>query len=557
MKRLTVILLLAAAAGAQVLPVRLYGGAQDDRGYALTEALDSGFCLGGLTSSFGPGTPAAPNAIVIKTDSRGLPVWSRVANGDRGDGFYSSVRVADGYVLAGFTASRGAGRQEILVTKFGPAGNLVWSRVYGDTADERALSICTTADGGFALTGWTNSYGPPLLPNIFVLRLDPTGMPLWMRIYWPWMTNGEDYGHSIIATPDGGFAVCGRSRVFSLQQYDPFVLKIDPAGNFQWAQTVNGEGGDDEAWSVDVDVTNRIVVAGNTVAFGSAPGVTGDVFVAAFDMMGVPFWSLAYGWPVGNERMEDDRSLRATADGGSVICGHSNSVGPGLPNPNMLLIKLDPTGLPVWATSHPSPYWPGMNDDEAMPVIELAGGAGYATAGFSNSWNLLGGSYDITLSTFDAVGLRPVCAQREEPLLSAFPWSPWEYDTLTVRPHFDSLPFIEQRVPHDSICYDTTHVGTGERRGARPGTGLGLTALPGAVELWLAGDAPVEVAAYAADGRRLALLARGVFKAGRHRLSLPADLPAGVRIVRAGSGCEQSAVKLVGFWASTRPVSGQ
>jgi hypothetical protein len=547
MKRFTVFLalaVLAGAAGAQVFPVRLYGGAQADRGYALTEDMEGGFCLGGQTFSFGPNVPARANAIALRTDVLGIPLWARVSAGDNDDEFRASVNVPDGCVFAGYTTSRGAGGFDILVTKFDPLGNVLWSRVYGDAGNEVALSICSTLDGGFALTGWTSSYGPPAPPNIFVLRLDPMGMPLWLRVYWPWMTNGEDYGHSIIELPGGGFAVCGRSRVFSLQQYDPFLMRLDPAGNVRWVQTTNGEGFDDEAWSVAVDLPGRILVAGNTMAFGSAPGLTEDVFVAAFDTAGVSLWSLTYGWPAGNERMNDDRSLGRTLDGGSVFCGYTTSVGPGLPNPNMLLVKLDPMGLWMWATSHPSPYWPGLLDDEAMPVIERAAG-GYALTGFSNSWNLLGGGYDINLSTFDPVGLRPACAERVEPLLGAFPWTWWEYDTLSVRPHFDSLAFIDIRLPHDSVCYDTTHVGVGEQHGAVPALGLRLSARCGAVELELARAMPVVVAAYAADGRRLARLARRTFTAGRHVLPIPPGLPAGACIIRAEAGGAVASLKIV------------
>lgn len=537
---------LATLAGAQTFPVRLYGGSADERACALTEGVDSGFCLAGWTRSFGPGTPMAPNAAVVKTDPQGNPIWTSISIGGNDDEAHSMVKVADGYVVAGWTRSYGIGIpfKNIFVVKLDPNGAQLWGRVYGGMLDEEALSITPTMDGGFAVTGWTASFGPAPAPNVFVLRLNPAGLPMWCHVYWGLPMHVEDEGHSIVQTPDTGFAVCGRFKATGPTQWDPFLLKTDRNGIVQWVQTVPGDTVDDVAWSVDVDYMGRILVAGYTYGFGTTPVMASDFFVAAFQLAGVPVWSRTYGSPTGDEQALDDRALTRTMDGGSALCGSTTSYGSGLPNPNMLVLKLDPGGLPMWASSHPSPYWPGMGTDVALPMIERTAG-GHAVAGYSNSFGLLGGGEDMTLSTFDPMGNRPVCSQPEQVEIMPLPWLEWKMGDTLVMPEMDSMPLVQEMVLHDSMCYDTTHVGLGGV--GTPSPRLRLAARFGAVELELERSGLVAMSVCTVDGRVLADYAPAEYGAGRHVFELPDGLPRGVCIVRMATGGTVASIKVVRF----------
>ncbi len=533
----------------QTFPVRLYGGAMNERAYALVEGVDNGFCLGGWTRSFGPGVPQNSNVAVVKTDPLGNPVWAAVSVGLLDDEAYSMVRVPDGYVLCGWTRSYGFGtpNKNIFVIKLGPNGAFLWGRVYGGYGDEEALSICATHDGGFAVTGWTASYGANPMPNIFVLRLDPMGRPMWFRIYWGVPQHIEDIGHSIIETPDLGFAVVGKLKATGPGQYDPFLMKLDPMGAVQWAAIVPGEISDDVAWSVAVDQQQQILVSGYTHSFGTVPGQVSDIFSACFQLGGGLVWAWSYGWPMGDEQALADRELVATMDGGSAVTGLTRSVGPGVPNANLLLLKLDQNGQPMWCSSHPSPYWPGRNDEVGLPVVEMAGG-GYAVAGYSNSWPLLGGGDDMILSTFDVFGNRPVCAEPQMPMLAEMPWIRWYLQDTLAMPELDSMPMQLVVVGYDSVCYDTSATGI---RNSRESSGerleLKLWVCGSRVELELTRDASVAIRLVAIDGRVLANIAAGELGAGQHSFALPAPIPAGVSVIRAETNQAVAIAKIVRF----------
>ncbi|MBM3315244.1 hypothetical protein FJY71_05320 [candidate division WOR-3 bacterium] len=541
---------LARTAGAQTLPVRLYGDTLDEQAHALVETPEGGFCLAGWSRSYYQGPTGLSNALVVKTDAQGIPVWARTTIGANDDEAYSMVRTSDlCYVVCGMTRSYGAGAPaaNIFVVKLDPNGNLLWSWVYGGWYDDMPYSIIETSDHGFALTGVTSSFGPMPMPNVFVLRLNPAGQFMWMRSYWMFPNHAEDEGWSICQTPDTGFAVCGRAKVTGQSQFDAFLMKLAPMGNVQWVRVLPGEADEDEARSVAVDAGGSIQVAGWTSSYGTHPNGPADMFVAKFTSGANPVWSRTYGWPEASEQVLDDRSLTITADGGSAVCGPTWSVGPGSPNyANFLLLKLNPGGGVQWASSHPSSYDPGQYDDVPLPMIERAAG-GYAVAGYTNSWPAkLGGGDDWMLSTFDANGNRPVCAQRQTPTVDSMTWRGWYVADTMCFPIRESMPVVEVEVRCDSACYDTGNTGTREgRTGPRPhAQPVALRSAGTRLEMNLRTSMDVTVALYAADGRQVGVMLRGVVAAGRHELTLPANLAAGTYVVRASAadGCASAKV---------------
>ena len=534
---------LAAAASAQQ-PAMIYGDTLDERALALVEGSSPGYCLAGWTRSYGFNAPAFTNVLVVKTDSLGIPQWSRISVGEDDDEANSMVRTVDrGYALCGWTRSYGPGipNPNVLVAKLTYAGAPQWAWAMGGAADDRAFSIVRTQDSGYAVVGYTNTYGPPPYPNILVLKLSPMGLPQWVRAYWCSPHLGEDEGYSIVQTADGGYAVAGRAKVLSAGNFDAFVLKLDPAGNVLWMNFVGGDE-DDEAYSVAQDLQANVMAAGWTRSYGTNPKVRTDIFVLQCTPSGVPIWQSTYGWATDDEQVLGDRSLVATADGGSALCGPTNSVGPGAPNPNFLLLKLTPAGGIQWAYSHPSQNYPGLGSDVPYALIQDAAG-GYAAAGWTNSFGFLG-KEDFHFATFSQNGSRVICTDSQLPVRDSCPidGSKMLGETCTV--YWDSLPLEQQSVSYHPIC--DTSVGVREPRPARAGSPRGaLLAASGRISLVLAQAADVDIRMYAADGRRLAVLARGRLEAGVHRLVLPASAAPGVYVVNGRAGDTPVSVKVL------------
>ncbi|MCR4423711.1 MAG: hypothetical protein QHH29_04755 [bacterium] len=542
-------LVFAGLVMSQPLPVRIYGDSMDERATALVQAVEpDGFCLAGWTKSYGPGSPAFSNVLLLKTDQYGTPVWARISVGLQDDEAYSMVRThGNCYALCGFTRSYGIGAPQanIFIAKFSSNGNMLWGRVYGGGAEDIPYSIIETADRGFALCGLTHSFGPAPYPNMFLLRLDSLGRVIWFRVYWMIPDHIEDESYSIVQTRDNGFAICGRAKAARPNQFDALLMKTDGSGNPQWLWIVPGDS-IDEAHSVAVDFSDDILVAGWTKAFVVQPVDPANLFVAKFSPAGNFIWSFSYGWINGAEKVVDDRSLVPTFDSGCVVCGPTTSVGPGIPNANFLLMKLGFNGNIVWARSHPSSHDPGLNDDVPLPMVRLNWG-GYAIAGYSNSYQNLLNRENFILSTFDQNGMRPICVETQEPEFMTVPWIQWEVADSFYRLEEDSIPFTAVDVRYDSVCYDTSGVGLKQGDLPVPTLTAELKIVGRWLMLKLGQTMPVDIQIYTADGRWIGELTRSQFAPGLYRLALPDKGSAGVYMVCAMLGKQRWIGKVVRY----------
>ena len=134
-----------------------YGGASFDGAYALVETSDGGFALTGSTDSFGAGNA---DFWLVKTDASGNMEWNQTYGGAENDGAYALVETSDGgFALTGFTDSFGAGDVDFWLVKTDGSGNVEWNQTYGGASFDGAYALVETSDGGFALTGETDSFG--------------------------------------------------------------------------------------------------------------------------------------------------------------------------------------------------------------------------------------------------------------------------------------------------------------------------------------------------------------------------------------------------------------
>jgi len=537
-----VLFVLAAAASAQQ-PAMIYGDTLDERALALAEAVDSGYCLAGWTRSFGFNAPAFTNILVVRTDYLGVPQWSLMSSGYHDEEANSVIRTMDGgFAFCGWTRSYGMNNPipNVLVAKVTAAGAQQWAWAMGGVGDDRAFSIVETRDSGYAVVGYTYTYGPPPYPNVLVLRLNPLGLPLWARVYWCNPHMGEDEGYSIVQTMDGGFAVAGRAKVLQPGNFDAFVLKLGPVGNVMWMNFVAGSA-DDEAYSVAEDLQANVITAGWTLSYGTTPMVKDDILVFQCAPSGVPIWQSTYGWPVDNEQVFGDRSLVATNDGGSALCGLTRSVGPGTPSPNFLLLKLSPAGGILWAYSHPSQNYPGLGSDEPRGLLQTMTG-GYAAAGWTNSFAFLGKD-DFQLSTFSQNGSREICTDSQLPIRDSCPIDGGQMLDSVYSIESDSFFLEPVTVGYHPICDSV--VGIRERPARARSSRGALLAADGRIAFVLTEAADADVRMYATDGRRLAVLAHGRLAAGVHQLPLPASAGPGVYVVNGRVGDAPVSVKVL------------
>ena len=134
----------------------------------------------------------------------------------------------------------------------------------GGGGDDRGKAIRQLADGGFIISGYTNSFGAGDL-DFYLVRTDAAGNELWHKTYGG---SGTDYCYAVEVTPDSGFVMVGRTGSFGAGNDDMYVVRTDSHGDSLWTWTYGGPQND---WATDVKITPKgdYLITGGTESFGA------------------------------------------------------------------------------------------------------------------------------------------------------------------------------------------------------------------------------------------------------------------------------------------------
>ena len=203
--------------------VQTYGGTDQEVANALVETSDGGYALAGYTYSFGAGSA---DCWLVKTDAKGNMQWNQTYGGVDYDVARSLVETSDGgYALAGYTYSFGAGSADCWLVKTDAKGNMQWNQTYGTAGDNIAYSLIETSDKGYAMVGG----------NLLV-KTDTYGNMEWNKTY-----SGLS-ASCLVGSSDGGFVIGGATNLkINYSEADFYLIKTDEHGNIEWNQTYSKE----------------------------------------------------------------------------------------------------------------------------------------------------------------------------------------------------------------------------------------------------------------------------------------------------------------------------
>lgn len=280
----------------------------------------------------------------------------------------------DGVIFTDTDKLTSVGGGDVLVAKLDPAGFVLWAKGYGDAQYQHATGIAADGSGNAFVTGEFEGSidlgGGPLgsegKADVFLTKLDPTGGHLWSKRFGD---NADQYAAAVAVNAAGNVAVTGSfqgavdfgSGSLNSTAIDIYLAKFDSSGTPAWSKRF-GTSGYNAGTSLAMDNAGNTVLTGTffgAVDFGNGVLTTAgdsDIFVAKFDPSGATLWSKHFGDASGKYGSRG-KSIAVDPAGDVIVTGTFEGTidlggGPLISSGerDYFIVKLDPSGNYLWST---------------------------------------------------------------------------------------------------------------------------------------------------------------------------------------------------------------
>jgi hypothetical protein len=297
---------------------------------------------------------------------------------------------------------------EVSSQNFAP--EIEWQKTFGGSANDAALDVKQTRDGGFVVAGYTHSddgdvVGFKGVSDFWILKLNSLGAIEWQKSLGG---SGRDWAKSIQQTNDGGYIVVGQSLSNDGDAtggvYRWWVVKLNNFGIIEWHKKIGGFN--DEVNSVVQTNDGGFVLAGSARLLAGSPyssQVKDNFWIIKLDGTGNIVWNKH----LGGNGYEVAKSIQQTNDGGFILTGYSTSSDGVVSHNNggqdFWIVKTDSEGDIEWEKAL------GGSRDEVAYSIKQTRDGGYVVAGYTRSNNgyVTGnnGGQDFWIVKLDGSGL--------------------------------------------------------------------------------------------------------------------------------------------------------
>ncbi len=196
---------------------KIIDASSDSYGYSVHQTFDGGFIIAGQINSY---------ASLLKISSSGTILWAKSFINYLGGNGYCVQQTSDsGFIMTGYLQDSATYNPKFFLVRTNYAGDTLWTKKFGGSADEMANSVSQTSDNGFIVAGFTTSFGV-MDKDFYLIRTNSIGDTLWTKTYGD---SFEEIAYSVFQTTDGGFLTGGYAQIQG--GYTAYVIKTDSMGN--------------------------------------------------------------------------------------------------------------------------------------------------------------------------------------------------------------------------------------------------------------------------------------------------------------------------------------
>jgi len=226
-----------------------------------------------------------------------------------------------------------------------------------------------------------------MIPGIMAQRRVVSGGPI--SAYWIAMLGGAGNDSSTTPTPvidaSGNIYGAGLTASIGAGGNDIVLFKLSPAGSVIWQRTLGGAGSD-TAYSVALDSSGAVYVAGSTDSQGAG---LSELLLAKYSNSGVLQWQRSLGG-AGNEF---GAAIAISSGDAIYVAGTTN---PGVGSGDMLLARYSTSGTIQWQVRL------GGASSEAGNGVTVDSSGNVYICGFSGSTG--SGSLDAIIAKYNSAG---------------------------------------------------------------------------------------------------------------------------------------------------------
>lgn len=198
-------------------------GSPDTVCYSI-KTTSNGYVVAGTTNEFG-----LENMFLMKIDTLGNHIWHKTYGGAGYDKAFSVENTSDGgFILVGQSTTTTTSDNNVYLVKTNSLGIQQWSKTFGGAGEDIGHIVKQTPDNGFAIFGTTTSYGNTNTQgDMYLIKTDAVGNEQWHKTYGG---TASENSNGMALTSDGGYALFGYTMSYGAGSFDYYLVKTNNLG---------------------------------------------------------------------------------------------------------------------------------------------------------------------------------------------------------------------------------------------------------------------------------------------------------------------------------------